>query len=260
MAGFKSLTGGASQNSDAMGQAFDPLNLLILAIAVVIFFKLRSVLGRRTGNERPPFDPYAAKRRNGAAGKPEELPGNVISLPRETRSSEATKLQDAEPADPVWTGFAEEGSSLAAGIDKLAVADRDFTPSAFIAGAKIAYEMVVTAFAQGDKPALKNLVSRDVYDGFAAAIDAREKAGEKLESRFVGIDSSDLQSVELSGRRALIKVKFVSELISATRNKAGEVIDGDAKQIRQITDVWTFERDVTSRDPNWKLVATESSV
>ena len=95
-------------------------------------------------------------------------------------------------------------------------------------------------------------------DGFAGAIDNREKAGEKVDSRFVGIDKADLVSAELTGRRAVVTVKFVSELISATTNRAGAVIDGDPKQIREITDVWTFERDVGSRDPNWKLVATES--
>ena len=240
-----------------MDQAFDPLNLLILAIAVVIFFRLRSVLGRRTGNERPPFDPFAARRRNGAApGKPDEAPGNVITLPR-ARSAEA-KPQEAEPATPVWTGFAEEGTPLAKGLEGIAGADREFSAESFIAGAKVAYEMVVTAFAQGDKPTLKNLLSREVYDGFAAAIDNREKAGEKLDSRFVGIDKAELVSAELNSRKAVITVKFVSQLISATTNRAGEVIDGDPKQIREITDVWTFERDTSSRDPNWKLVATES--
>ena len=146
-----------------MDQAFDPLNLLILAIAVVIFFRLRSVLGRRTGNERPPFDPFAARRRNGQngqAGPPEAASGNVVTLPRD-RGSEA-KPQDAEPAAPVWTGYAEEGSALATGLERIAAADPEFTPSSFIAGAKVAYEMVVIAFAQGDKPSLKNLLSRDV--------------------------------------------------------------------------------------------------
>jgi predicted lipid-binding transport protein (Tim44 family) len=243
-----------------MDQAFDPLNLLILAIAVVIFFRLRSVLGRRTGNERPPFDPFAARRnKNGEEakpGRPEEAPGNVITLPRD-RTSE-TKPPDAEPAAPIWTGYAEEGSPLAKGLERIAAADRDFSPASFIGGAKVAYEMVVTAFAQGDKQALKNLLSREVYDGFAAAIDNREKAGEKLESRFVGIDKADLVAADLNGRKATVTVRFVSELISSTTNRAGEVIDGDPKQIREITDVWTFERDVGSRDPNWKLVATES--
>ncbi len=131
-----------------MDQAFDPLNLLILAIAVVIFFRLRSVLGRRTGNERPPFDPFAAKRRNTPPGRPEEASGNVISLPRDIRPAEA-KSPETEPAEPVWAGFAEAGTPLAAGLEKIAAADRGFTPQTFIAGAKVDEEAVAVRAADG---------------------------------------------------------------------------------------------------------------
>jgi predicted lipid-binding transport protein (Tim44 family) len=236
-----------------MNQAFDPLNLLILAIAVVVFLRLRSVLGKRTGNERPPFDPYAAKRQAEA----KDAPGNVINLPqRDDRSAEPAPSDPSRA--PVWIGMAEEGSSLAQGLDRIAGADRSFSPRVFLDGAKMAYEMIVQAFAAGDRPTLRNLLSREVLEGFLAAIDAREKAGNKLESRFVGIDKAELAAADLKGKRASVTVKFVSELISATRNRAGEVIEGDPQQIREITDVWTFERDVSSRDPNWKLSATEA--
>jgi predicted lipid-binding transport protein (Tim44 family) len=237
-----------------MNQAFDPLNLLILAIAVVVFLRLRSVLGKRTGNERPPLDPIATKRQAEA----KDTPGNVINLPqRDDRTVEPVAA--SEPAAvPVWVGVAEEGSSLAQGLDKIAAVDRSFSPRTFLEGAKMAYEMIVQAFAAGDRPTLRNLLSREVLDGFLTAIDAREKAGNKLESRFVGIDKAELAAADLKGKRASLTVKFVSELISATRNRAGEVIEGDPQQIREITDVWTFERDVSSRDPNWKLAATEA--
>jgi predicted lipid-binding transport protein (Tim44 family) len=234
-----------------MNQAFDPLNLLILAIAVVVILRLRSVLGKRTGNERPPVDPYATQRR---AEKPQG-PGNVINLPQRENASENPVLQP--PAEPVWTGYAEAGTNLAKGLERIAAADSQFSTRTFIEGAKVAYEMVVTAFAQGDRQSLKNLLSRDVYEGFANAIDEREKAGQILESRFVGIDKADLISADLKGKRASITLRFIAEFISATLNKMGEVIDGDPKQVRQITDVWTFERDTASRDPNWKLVATD---
>ena len=97
-----------------------------------------------------------------------------------------------------------------------------------------------------------------MFDSFSRAIDQREKAGETLEQKFVGIDKADLVAADVRGRKASLTVRFVSELVSATRNKTGEVIDGDPKEIREITDMWTFERDVGSRDPNWKLVATEA--
>jgi predicted lipid-binding transport protein (Tim44 family) len=234
-----------------MNQAFDPLNLLILAIAVVVILRLRSVLGKRTGNERPPLDPYAAQRR---AEKPQPN-GNVINMPQRENAPDNLGLE--KPVEPVWSGYAEAESPVAKGLEKIAGADRDFSTRVFVDGAKVAYEMVVTAFAQGDRQSLKNLLARDVYEGFAKAIDDREKAGNVVESRFVGIDKTEVANADLKGKKASVTLRFVAEFISATLNRAGEVIEGDPKQVRQVTDVWTFERDTASRDPNWKLVATD---
>lgn len=231
-----------------MDQAFDPLNLLLLAVAVVVFLRLRSVLGRRTGLERPPLDTTPLQR------KP-EAKGNVVNFPKESR--DAAPAADAGPAAPVWTGYAAEGSALAAGLEAIAKADGQFTPKEFLKGARGAYEMIVTAFAEGDKAELKPLLSRDVFDGFAGAIDERTRAGEKLISRFVGIDKADITAASLAGRRASVTVGFISQMITATEDRSGAVIDGDLKQIREVSDVWTFERDTSSGDPNWRLVATE---
>jgi predicted lipid-binding transport protein (Tim44 family) len=231
---------------------FDPFNLLLLGVALVIFWRLKATLGSRTGNERPPFDPYA---KADSPAAPEAANGNVLRLPKEP----VTVSDSKEPAPPVWTGFAKEGSALAKGIAKLAEADPNFTPQSFIQGAKTAYEMILEAFARGDKGSLNNLLSKDVFDGFAAAIDARNAEGQKLESRFVGIEKADLQAVALDGKRAAVTVNFVSEIISATLAKDGSVIEGDQKEIREVNDVWTFERDTGSRDPNWKLASTQAS-
>ena len=239
-----------------MNQVLDPFNLILLAIALVVFWRLRSVLGSRTGNERPPFDPYGANGSDKTVAA-EAANGNVIRLPKDGDAAEVPRRSDEEQSTPVWAGFAVEGSPVAKGLEKIVQSDPSFAPRAFLDGAKVAYEMILEAFAEADKPALKNLLSRDVYEGFAKAIDAREAAGQKLESRFVGIGKAEFVSVDLTGQRAAITVKFVSELISATRDKDGTVVEGDPKQIRETTDVWTFERDVNSRDPNWKLVATE---
>ena len=118
--------------------------------------------------------------------------------------------------------------------------------------------MIVNAYAQGDRRMLKDLLSREVYDGFEAAIEAREKRGETVETRFVSLDKADIAAVEMRGRTAQVTVRFVSQLISATRNKEGNVVDGNAEKVSDVTDVWTFARDVSARDPNWKLVATEA--
>jgi predicted lipid-binding transport protein (Tim44 family) len=122
----------------------------------------------------------------------------------------------------------------------------------------MAYEMIVLAYADGDRRTLKNLLSREVFDGFIAAIAERETRSEKVQSSFVGIDKADIVSAEMKGTEAYVTLRIVSELISATRDKAGEVIDGDPETVAEVKDVWTFSRDTRSNDPNWKLVATEA--
>jgi predicted lipid-binding transport protein (Tim44 family) len=237
-----------------MSQPFDPLNLLILGIAVVLLFKLRSVLGTRTGNERR-YDPLQRDQQQTELRRED----NVIHMPgREPARSDGDA--PAEEGAPIWQGYAEPGSPAAAGLEKIAGADPSFLPRSFLEGARIAYEMIVSAFAEGDKKALKPLLSREVYDGFSAAIDTRQKNNETLESKFVGIDNSQIVGAELSGKKASVTVRFIADLISATRSRTGEVIDGDATRVRQITDVWTFERDISSRDPNWRLISTEGVV
>ena len=118
--------------------------------------------------------------------------------------------------------------------------------------------MIVNAFAEGDRRTLKNLLSREVYDGFESAISEREKRGETVENRFVSIDNAEITAAELRGRIAQLTVRFQSKLVTATRDKDGNVTDGNAEKVTDVTDVWTFARDLSSRDPNWKLVATEA--
>ncbi len=118
--------------------------------------------------------------------------------------------------------------------------------------------MIVSAFAEGDRKTLKQLLAREVYDGFVAAIGEREQRHETVTFNFIGIDKADIVDASLKGSTAQVKVRFVSSLVSATKNASGEVVDGDPTHVGEVTDVWTFSREVTSRDPNWKLVATES--
>ena len=160
--------------------------------------------------------------------------------------------------EPVWAGYADEGSDAAKGLQAVAEVDPSFSPGEFLEGAKIAYEMVVTAYAEADKKTLKSLLTSEVYKGFAGAIDQRNADGETLDYRFVGINEAQVVGGTLERRKANVTVNFVSEMISATRNDAGEVIEGDPRQIQEVNDVWTFERDISSRDPNWKLSATEA--
>ncbi|HEY1309624.1 MAG TPA: Tim44/TimA family putative adaptor protein [Pseudolabrys sp.] len=235
-----------------MQDVFDIYTIIFLALAVFIFLRLRSVLGQRTGRERPPYDPFAAREPARPAAE------KVVALPN--RTPEAVAAKPAEPVEPSerWKGVAAVGSPLATGLDAIAGADANFDPKHFLTGARAAYEMIVNAFAEGDRRTLKNLLSREVFDGFEAAITEREKRGETVESRFVSIDNAEITAAELRGRTAQLTVRFQSKLVSVTRDKDGNAIDGNADKVTDVTDVWTFARDLSSRDPNWKLVATEA--
>ena len=211
-------------------------------------------MGRRTGNERPPYDPYSAQDASGKGGKND---GNdtVVQLPRD-RVSRTRQPDDTVEIEERLSKFAPRGSELSKGLAALVRSDQDFDPEEFLGGAKAAYEMIVMAFAEGNKRTLKQLLSRDVYDEFASAISQREERTETVETSFVGIEKANMIEAELRNKTAQITVKFVSDLITATRGKDGKIIDGDPKKVREVTDIWTFARDVTSGDPNWKLVAT----
>jgi predicted lipid-binding transport protein (Tim44 family) len=241
-----------------MSEAFDIYTLLFLVLAVVIFIRLRNVLGRRTGNERPPYDPYTtrdAKRTGAEANEP------VVVLPRgrSARAPVEASGPSMEDIEARLERHATKDSPLGQSLTALMRADPSFDPGHFLDGAKAAYEMIVMAFAEGDETMLKQLLGDDVYDGFQRAIRERESRGEKLESNLVGIDKADIIEAEVKNRTAYVTVKFVSELVSVTRDADGDVVEGDPKKVREVTDIWTFARDVGSKNPNWKLVATEAA-
>ncbi|WP_312794701.1 Tim44/TimA family putative adaptor protein [Tianweitania sp.] len=231
---------------------FDLGTILFIVAAAVIFYQLRNVLGRRTGNERPPFDPYTAARKRSA--DPAQGSENVVSLPRKQKPAAETAAENYAAIDALTT----PGSEVNTGLRAIRDADPSFEAGGFVDGAKMAYEMIVTAFAEGDRKALKSLLSKEVYDGFVAAITDREKRNEKVQSSFVGINKADVVGAEMKGSEAHVTLRIISELISATRDAAGEVIEGDPEAVAEVKDVWTFSRDTRSRDPNWKLVATEA--
>jgi predicted lipid-binding transport protein (Tim44 family) len=239
-----------------MSEAFDIYTLLFLVLAVVIFIRLRSVLGRRTGSERPPYDPYT--RADAKQGTPE---GTVVALPRGRTGQPANEPAgpSAEDIEERLERYAKKDSPLSKSLTALIKADPSFDPAQFLDGAKAAYEMVVGAFAEGDVKTLEQLLGEDVLEGFTRAIAEREQRGETLTSTLVGIDKADIIEAQIKDRQAFVTVKFVSELISVTRDADGEVVEGDPKKVREVTDIWTFAREVAPRNPNWKLVATEAA-
>lgn len=212
--------------------------LLIAMVAGIILFRLYSVLGRRTGHERPPQERY------GLSGRATQKPGgndNVVALP--DRAARAETLD--KPADPVARGLLD-----------IKLADRSFETEHFLEGAKRAYETVVTAFAAGERETLRSLLSDEVYAAFDSVIRDHGTRKEKVDFTFIGFRDVKIAHAALKRRTAEITVNFAAQYISVTRDASGAVIEGDPKAVRAVNDVWTFTRDVKSSDPNWTVVAT----
>lgn len=223
----------------------DYLDIIILAaIAVFLVMRLYRVLGRRTGHEQP-RDPFGAPAEETRQDKIIPLPDRRPAQPDEPAAEAVAK------AEPI-TG------SLQSGIARIRAVDGVFEPSSFLAGARRAFEMILTGFASGDVGALRPLLNDDVFANFSSAITARQQAKQTLTSTLVAITSADLIEADLQGRNAVVTVKFVSEQINVTRDVQGNVVDGDPAQVAVVTDIWTFSRNTRSRDLNWTLVATQS--
>jgi len=230
-----------------MGDGVQFFDIIIFAaIAVFLGLKLRSVLGRRTGNERP-RDPFGPLSTGDAAGR-----DKVVPLPDRTRGPAV------EPTPAPAEAPGGSAADRIPGIAQIRAADPSFDTNAFLAGARAAFEMIVADYAAGDAATLRPLLSDEVFERFNAAIQARNQAKETLETTLVGILSADIVEAELQGKTAFVTVKFVSEQVNVTRDAEGKVIEGDPHTVTKVTDIWTFSRNIRSRDPNWTLVATRS--
>lgn len=221
----------------------DLVILVVLAAAAgFLLLKLRNVLGERTGFENPD---RVLKPDSQAGGGDESV---VTPFPGRDRARDDSDI----------FAFAEPDSPLGQSLKKIKNLDAEFNTHAFVDGAKAAYEMLLTAFEAGDKATLKPYLSSEVFTAFSEAIDDRLSRGLSVEMRFIGFRSAEPVEATLdeATREAEISVKFVAEIITATRNAQGEIVEGDPAAVRKITDVWTFTRDLGRSDPNWILVAT----
>ncbi len=220
------------------------MTLIFFGLAVFVAWRLWTVLGTKTGHERPPVEPVS---------RPDPKPLNG-----KANAPDSEREYDPEPEADRWKGIAEPGSTVANGLDAIIRIEPDFDANGFREGAKAAYEMIVNAFAAGDRETLKPFLSKDVFAGFNEAIAQREKNGERMETTFVSIDKAEFNSVEVKGRTAMIAMDFASSLISVTRDANGAVVDGHPGEVAEVTDRWTFSRNLGSNDPNWILAETES--
>ena len=217
--------------------------ILLGLLAGFIAYRLYSVLGRRTGHERTREDQLRMP--DGAETNPKPAPSkdNVVNLPERPAQSGASTVA----ANP-----------LARALMDIKLADRGFDTDRFVSGARAAYEMIVTAFARGERDVLRPLLSEDVFDTFERAIKSREARQVRVDFTFLKLKSARVSAAELKGRTAEVTVTFESEVMMAGYDPSGALVEGDAQTPHQVTDIWTFARDTSSRDPNWALVATAS--
>lgn len=238
-----------------MGNNYDII--LIGLVAVFLILRLRSVLGKRTGNEQPPArDPFTppapppATPRVGDASRDD----NVVPLP----TANAPAPRQSSPTSGPGGIRATVMPTATAGVAAIRTADPNFEPIGFTGGARAAFTAIVEAFARGDTATLKPLLDSATYTSFEAAIRGRIERNEKAETTLIGFEASDIAGAEMQGSNATVTVRFVSEQINVVRNADSQIVDGNPNEVQKVVDLWTFRRDTMSGDPNWQLVKTES--
>ena len=232
-----------------MSEGFAYIDILFFAmVAAFIALRLRSVLGRRTGQERRRTGGFSGPSRANGTADGKSASDNVVALPDRTGAASETDAAIADLAE----------GKVKTGLTKIRLADPRFDLNQFLAGARAAFEMIVQAYAAGDKEALRPLLADDVFAGFAGAIDQRRAAGQTLETQLIAIRAADVVEAGMRGSNARIAVRVASEQVNVVRDSEGNVVDGDPGTAEEVVDIWTFERDTRSSDPNWILVETRT--
>ncbi|UKK86243.1 Tim44/TimA family putative adaptor protein [Sphingopyxis sp. BSN-002] len=218
--------------------------VLLAMIAAFLGMRLYSVLGKRTGHEQEPVLP----RRDDRAASP--------TAP--VRLDDSETPSGSQSAAPSSAGLVYEPAAEI-GLRQLLATDRQFDAGRFMEGAEAAYRMILEAFWSGDRDTLRDLCDDDSYEAFVEAIEAREKRGEKLDNRLIGIDSAKITAVELSRTEARITVRYQADISAVTRDADGKLISGSMSDAAQTDDHWTFRRQLGSNDPNWLLDEAEAA-
>jgi predicted lipid-binding transport protein (Tim44 family) len=216
-----------------------PIDLILFGmIAAFLVLRLRSILGRRTGFERPP-----------QTYQPPQAPPAGPVVP---------EARPVQAADPINRAIPDPASPFGQALLQMKAVDRNFDPTGFLRGAEYAFRMIVGAFAAGDRSRLRGLLADDTYNAFDQAITAREAEGHTQVSEIRSIQSTAIESAELRGTIATIAVRIVSDQVNLTRDRSGNPVAG-TEAVTEISDLWSFERDLAQPDPTWRLVAARSA-
>ncbi|PCI33098.1 MAG: calcium-binding protein [Alphaproteobacteria bacterium] len=226
------------------------LIIILALVAVFILFQLRRTLGKKTGfdpaddqNEDHNRNPYEGKSRQDAQMDED----NVVQF-----------RPDMDEPDPVVNLGLSKSSPFYDRIMEINQFDRSFNVRSFYDGAEYAYGLILSAFWDQDRKTLRSMLSRQVFDQFDGAIDSMASRKVRSENKLMDIEKIDLVEVSLTGSLAEVTVEFTSHMIMATRDADDKIIEGNVDKTIQVTDIWTFCRDVKSADPNWTLVATRT--
>ncbi|MEC8621691.1 MAG: Tim44/TimA family putative adaptor protein [Pseudomonadota bacterium] len=228
-----------------MGDGFQALDIILFAmIAAFLVLRLRSVLGKKTGHQRPPTLESSTKKEEGPVSDK-----NLVEFPKSRKDDTDNTGAKAE---------AEADDPLTPALTEVKIADPNFNPSEFSEGAKGAFELVVEAYAKGDEETLRKLLNDEVFNDFSAAIKERHDAGEQLDFTLIGITAAEIIDARVEGKMAFITMQFDSEQVNITRDKDENILSGDPNQIEKISDIWIFARNTQAGDPNWTLVETRT--
>ncbi len=213
-----------------MNSPIDTTTLIFAVLTVFVLFKLRSMLGTKIGHE-----------------------ADVLPAPNRAHESD-NKVADS--VIPDWSAMVVEGSGVVAALNEIAQKDGRFDAKEFLTGANAAYELIILAFATGDRDVLKNLLEANVYDDFDRAISERDKQGHIVSTQIVTMDRPLIARALIKEAKIQISVRFSAKLITFSKSQSGDLLEGSDSISNQVNDLWTFARPLGSRDPNWKLIAT----
>jgi predicted lipid-binding transport protein (Tim44 family) len=222
-----------------MSDQIDLTTIVFALVAVFVVWKMRTILGTRNESNPNP----APRPQNGSSSTSTELANRSAA--------------NASNDDLRWMPFAAFGTEMWQRLDEISKIDSSFNPREFVEGSKMAYDMILKGFSGGDLAALKPLLGKDVFESFSAAVSERRHKKAQLETTLVSIDRSEMKEVKIEGKSAQIVMRFVAKVISVTRDENGLVLEGAPDKVTEVVDVWTFQRDLNSYDPNWRLISTE---